>query len=106
MRTLAFRGVSLSVIAALLAPSSLAPAMAQSRVALDGTPSAGLCAQFGFNGDNSDDQQVQSVVVTSQRLARPMPPPASAPMRKEQRVQQSSPRGAPPPPAPPPPPPM
>jgi Ca-activated chloride channel family protein len=75
MRTLAFRGVSLSVIAALLSPGALAPALAQpaKRVA-DGQPTPELCAQFGFGSRTAYDIRSRPLVQGAPVQAVPRPP--------------------------------
>jgi Ca-activated chloride channel family protein len=121
MRNLAFRGVSAAVIAALLTPTSLAPALAQDSRVVDGDPTPELCAQYGYRTYNAYEDRYRAYrappppapsvrphpPVPSARPLQPrevvVPPPLAAPpVKKEERIEQvAPPRPAPPPPPPP-----
>jgi Ca-activated chloride channel family protein len=121
MRNLAFRGVSAAVIAALLTPTSLAPALAQDSRVVDGDPTPELCAQSGYRTYNAYEDRYRAYPAPPPpaQSVRPHPPVPSArplqprevlvppllaapPVKKEERIEQvAPPRPAPPPPPPP-----
>ncbi|HET9161485.1 MAG TPA: von Willebrand factor type A domain-containing protein [Caulobacteraceae bacterium] len=95
MRTLAFRGVSLSVIAALMAPTGVAPAMAQgAERVVDGQPTPELCAQYGFGGPAVGYEVRGRPFAGAQNFAPPPPPPRPAPSPPVLQPREVSPNAA------------